>query len=136
MALTIYEYLIRFFFSVLVIALLGTALYKAGLFSPGLKAPNFCRIDAPFGCSDIEVRRDSVSFRFFNGVDRNVNITYMSIPGCSENVNFYMLGASDKVIEISGCSFNKGVDGRIYFEYTHDRRFYIAQSGSFRGYIR
>jgi len=136
MALTIYEYLIRFLFSVLVIALLGTALYKAGLFSPGRKAPSYCRIDAPFGCSDIEVRRDSVYFRFFNGVDSDVNITYMNVHGCSESINFYMFGTSEKVVELRGCSFNKGVDERIYFEYTHDRRFYTAQSGSIRGYAR
>ncbi len=136
MSHTTYEYVIRFLFSVLVIALLGTALYKAGLFSPGLKIPDYCRIDAPFGCSDIEVRTDSVSFRFFNGVDRDVNITYMSIPGCNGKANFYMSGASEKVVEIGGCSFSKEVDERIYFEYTNDRRFYIAQSWSFRGYVR
>ncbi len=133
---TIYEYIIRFGFSVVLIALLGIVLYKGGLFDPARFLPNHCRLETPLACDNLTLTTNSVSFNMHNGLDRDINITHISVGGCSEVQSFMLYGGDDRRVMLRGCSFKRRIENKLMLDYTLDNQLYHVPFGSVRGYVR
>ncbi len=136
MSHTIYEYVIRFFFSVLVIALLGFSLLKIGMFDLARFLPSHCRLETPFACDNLELTRTNASFELRNGLDQDVNVTYLSVHGCKDVRSFVVPRWSEKQLNFGECSFNGHVETGVVLDYTLDNRLFHTLSGSLRGYAR
>lgn len=136
MGQTIYEYVVRFMFSAIIVVLLGVVLYKGGIFDLGRFLPNHCSAEWPFYCSNLTITQSSVSFFLVNERNDEANITYLKLPHCQTVHSFLLAENGQKLVTFSGCLLRGKVSEKMAIGYISKDNLFHMSGGLVRGYAR
>jgi len=77
------EFLMTYGWAILAAVIVIAVLAYFGVFSPSTYVPNSCSLSAPWGCNAGTAKTTGVTLELINGAGESLNITGVSVAGCT-----------------------------------------------------
>lgn len=104
------EFLMTYGWAILAAVIVIAVLAYFGVFSPSTYVPNQCVISAPFGCNaGVASSTAGVTLEIRNGAGEALNITSVTVAGCTGTVTGLGTAAADSLTTVNiACTPTQG----------------------------